>query len=133
MNVAAQNQPYIFPAFGPKPNQALGFSLVGSYAACGCAARCGCTPMVPKIPPQYHIPNEAQKYLSLQELNEFVDKFNHILETNYIPVLPLIFTHFCIPFSPICVMSWYAQSRDKLLNELVKIENDKMVGRKCHW
>lgn len=109
----------------------MALNVDGVHAACGCAAVCGCTPNVAKIPKQYYVPTDASSVISLQELSLFVDEVNHILERTYIPPLPLLFLHFCIPFSPVCIMSCFASSRQKALRELVDAKNSVM--KNCHW
>jgi len=126
----------IYPnALSPNPNAVIYLYLQGGPSVCGCAADCGCgVPTVPKIAPQYAVPAEAVSYISVAELNEFCQDVNYIQEHNSIPILPLIFTHFCIPFSPLCVMSHYETRRTKKLEQLLeKVNTEKFVSRGCHW
>ncbi len=121
----------IIPSFSPTTNQVIVLHLTGSNATCGCAATCGCTPPVAKIAKQYNVPQTASNYITLNELNEFVDEVNVILERGYIPPLPILCTHFCIPFSPICIMGYYQNKRSKELAVLLEKKNASL--RNCHW
>lgn len=119
----------------PPVNTVLSLRVTGTAAACGCAAnRCCGAPEVPKIAPQYFVPDEAAAFLNLDELNAFIREVNTIQENNYIPPIPLMFTHFCLPFSPVCVMSCFESSRNRMLRELVdKTNQQTLVPRGCHW
>eukprot|EP00599_Poterioochromonas_sp_BG-1_P008593 CAMPEP_0173150556 /NCGR_PEP_ID=MMETSP1105-20130129/11036_1 /TAXON_ID=2985 /ORGANISM="Ochromonas sp., Strain BG-1" /LENGTH=152 /DNA_ID=CAMNT_0014065725 /DNA_START=95 /DNA_END=553 /DNA_ORIENTATION=- len=122
---------YHYPPFQPKTDQVMALNLVGENDSCGCAATCGCTPNVAKIPKQYNIPQEAKSLIHLEDLNLFVDEVNRILERTFIPMLPMSFLHFCLPFSPICIMSRYRAKRQKDLNLLLEAKNATM--KDCHW
>jgi hypothetical protein len=91
-------------------------------------------PNAPRIPPQYFTPPEAAGLGSVEELNDIASELNRILAYNYIPPMPLMFTHFCIPFSPFCAMSHYASRTDQKLNGFIESINRKTyVSRNCHW
>jgi hypothetical protein len=124
----------IFPGLYNNPNAVISLHVQGSASFCGCASDCGCTPNVPKISPQYDVPFEARSYLSLSELEEFVRNINFILENNYLPPLPVIFMHFCIPFSPICLLSYYSNRCSNRIDKyLESVNQEKFVSRGCHW
>lgn len=117
-------------------NTVMSLRVSGHAAVCGCAANCCCcgAPAVPKLPPQYFVPEEAAAFMTIEELNSVIHNVNSIQENNYIPVLPLLFTHFCIPFSPICIISCYESSRNRLLREFVdRVNRETFVSRGCHW
>jgi coproporphyrinogen III oxidase-like Fe-S oxidoreductase len=91
-------------------------------------------PNAPRIPPQHFTPPDAAELVSVEELNEIASELNRILAYNHIPPMPLGFTHFCIPFSPFCAMSYYATRTDQKLNEFIESINRKTyVSRNCHW
>lgn len=124
----------MFNAPPPDPNMVLNLPFTGTFATCGCAASCGCTPHVAKIAPQYAVTVEAAPFITLAELNDVVNKANSIVENNFIPPMPLLFLHFCIPFSPICIMGCYASALDSKLNELVAQLNTSVYQQRgCHW
>jgi hypothetical protein len=109
-------------------------SFTGQFDQCGFAADCGCVPNAPRIAPQYFVPPEAAAFVSVAELNEISTELSTIMANNHVPQLPLGFTHFCIPFSPICVMSYYATRTDRKLNEFIESINRRTyVSRNCHW
>jgi hypothetical protein len=123
---------YVAP---PSPaNAVITLSFTGQFDQCGCAADCGCVPNAPRIAPQYFVPPEAAAFVSVAELNEISTELSSILANNHIPPMPLMFTHFCIPFSPVCVLSLYASRTDQKLNEFIESINRKTyVPRNCHW
>jgi hypothetical protein len=91
-------------------------------------------PNAPRIAPQYFVPPEATAFVSVAELNEISTELSSILANNHIPPMPLMFTHFCIPFSPVCVLSLYASRTDQKLNEFIEsINRNTYVPRNCHW
>mmetsp|Transcript_16257 Transcript_16257/g.17603 ORF Transcript_16257/g.17603 Transcript_16257/m.17603 type:complete len:186 (+) Transcript_16257:159-716(+) len=122
-----------YPPFQPKPDQVMALNLVGENDACGFAATCGCgwIPNVAKIPKQYNVPQSANSLIDLKDLNLLVKEVNQILEMNYLPLIPVIFLHFCLPFSPVCIMSHYTTKRQQALNELLEAKNATM--KDCHW
>ncbi len=120
-----------YPIFQPKQGQVLALIIDGTNDACGFAAACGCTPNVSKIPKQYHVPQEASSLIDLEDLNVVINEVNHILETTYIPALPISFLHFCIPFSPVCIFRYCQSQRQEALNELLKVKNAAM--KDAHW
>lgn len=122
-----------YPPFQPKPDQVMALNLVGENDACGFAATCGCgwIPNVAKIPKQYNVPHDANSLIDLEDLNLLIKEVNQILEMNYLPLIPVIFLHFCLPFSPVCIMSHYTTKRQQALNELLEAKNATM--KDCHW
>lgn len=128
---AHHHRTIIYPPFQPKPDQVLALDIDGDNDKFGCATTCGCTPNVAKIPRQYHVPLGAEDLITVEDLNVLADEVNRILETNYIPPFPLIFLHFCLPFSPICIMGSYSSKKQKALQELLEVKNATM--KNCHW
>ena len=76
----------------------------------------------------------ARDFLSAQqELDQLMEEGNKVLKNSHIPPFPLIFTHFCIPFSPICILACYASKREKDLRSLCeKWNNQVFLQRGCH-
>jgi hypothetical protein len=126
---------YYAPPPPPPKNTIITLTFTGTPSHCGCAADMGCgAPSTPTIAPQYFVDPEAQPYISLEELNNLAAEINSIFANNYMPPMPLMFTHFCIPFSPICVLSHYAARFDKALNEFIDRTNrTTYLERNCHW
>jgi hypothetical protein len=126
---------YYAPPPPPPKNTIITLTFTGMPSHCGCAADMGCgAPSTPTIAPQYFVDPEAQPYISLEELNNLAAEINSIFANNYMPPMPLMFTHFCIPFSPICVLSHYAARFDKALNEFIDRTNrTTYLERNCHW
>jgi hypothetical protein len=124
--------PVVHPPYNPQPNHVLPLYAVGTDPTCGCAADCGCgVPNVAKIAKQYNIPPDAHSLIDLLALNTFVDEVNAILVNSFMPPFPIMFLHFCIPFSPVCIMSYYANRGTKGINALLEKVNPTM--RNCHW
>jgi hypothetical protein len=88
----------------------------------------------PRIPRQEVLPPAAESLISLEHLNEVVAGLNTVLAENYMPPLPLLFTHVCIPLSPVCVMAYYASRADQKLKEYITSLNSASgVPRNYHW
>jgi hypothetical protein len=134
MQQAIRNGVLLMNNFQVNQDIVLSLKVQGTNDAFGCAADCGCIPNVAKIPPQYTVPPAATEYISPTELNDIVQRFNHILETNFIPMLPLMFLHMCLPFSPICVLSHCSSRKTKKVDEfLASINQETYLRRSCHW
>jgi hypothetical protein len=116
----------------PLPGEVFGLRVTGQDSQVGlcCNGYKGPSAQVDK---QYALPAEASFCVNLQEVNEFVDKINGILRDTHMPMIPLMLTHFCVPFSPICVLSHYASKRLVQLKALVEEMNTKASVRDSHW
>ncbi len=79
----------------------------GSDAICGCPC-CSCCITTIQFQKQYFIPPETGGRISQEEFDRILKEGNEILQNTHIPVIPTIFMHFCIPFSPICIITCYA-------------------------
>jgi hypothetical protein len=122
----------VLPSYNRQPNHVLPLYAAGSLPTWGCAKDCGCgTPDGPKIAKQYNIPHEAQSCIDLGSLNTFIDEVNEIIEDSYFPLLPLMWSQYCIPFLPESIMGCYASRGVKKMNELLEKTNPTM--RNCHW
>jgi hypothetical protein len=120
----------------PPPNAVVTLSFLGQFDHCGFAADCGCgsSPSAPRIPPQYFVPPEAVKFVSVAELNEIGAELNAILANNFIPASPLCILDVVIPFSDTCIRGYYVSRSEKRLNEFIASINRKSyVSRNCHW
>jgi hypothetical protein len=116
----------------PVPGEVFGLRVTGRDSQCGlcCNVLKGPSGQVDK---QYALTIEASSCVSLQEVNEFVDKINVVLRDTHMPIIPLIFTHFLLPFSPICILACYSSRRQTQLKALVEEMNTKALVRNCHW
>jgi hypothetical protein len=111
----------------PPTNAVVTLSFLGQFDHCGFAADC-------RIPPQYFVPPEAVKFVSVAELNEIGAELNAILANNFIPASPLCILDWVIPFSDMCIRGYYASRSEKRLNEFIDSINRKSyVSRNCHW
>jgi hypothetical protein len=128
------NNNYYAPPPPPK-NTIITLTFTGAASQCGCAADMGFgIPTTPTISPHHFLDPEAQPYISLEELNNLAAEINAIFANNYMPPLPLMFTHFCIPFSPVCVMFYYIARLEKAFNEFIDHMNrTTYLERNCHW
>jgi hypothetical protein len=120
----------------PPPNAVVTLSFLGQFDHCGFAADCGCgsKPCAPRIPPQYFVPPEAVKFVSVAELNEIGAELNAILANNFIPASPLCILDVVIPFSETCIRGYYVSRSEKRLNEFIDSINRKSyLSRNCHW
>lgn len=75
---------------------------------------------------------QVTPFISMGEVNSFRTEFNDIFRTTHIPQMPAMFLHFCIPFSPICLMSYYSQKRERKVKAAVEEWNAKLVPRGAH-
>lgn len=129
MFIGGSAVPVITPGLGNAV--AMTINAEGMDAACGLP--CCCSVGTKQFQTQYFIPPECANCISAAELSRLVEEGNHILRTTHMPVLPIIFMHFCIPFSPICIIASYANSRQEKLRALCKKWNDEVfLARNCH-
>jgi hypothetical protein len=129
MFIGGSAVPVISPSLGNAA--AMTINAEGMDAACGLP--CCCSVTTKQFQTQYFIPPECANCISAAELSRLVEEGNRILSTTHMPVLPIIFTHFCIPFSPICIIAAYANSRQEKLRALCKRWNDEVfLARNCH-
>ncbi len=122
--------PIIAPVNSQAP--AMVVRTEGNDAFCGlpCSPCCYGTIQFQK---QYFIPPETGGRITQQELDQLMEEGNNVLRYSHIPPFPLIFTHFCIPFSPICIMACYASKRERDLRSLCEKWNNKIfLQRGCH-
>jgi hypothetical protein len=125
---------YVYTPPPPPANTVITLNFSGQFWQCGLAADCGCVADAPRIPRQEVLPPVAESLISLEHLNEVVAGLNTVLAENYIPPLPLLFTHVCLPFSPVCVMAYYASRADQKLKEYIASLNSASgVPRNYHW
>jgi hypothetical protein len=83
---------------------------------------CG-VPNLPRLSPQNSVPHDAQPYISLDELNDFVTKLNSISTDNYFPPWPCMPLFFCSVYQMI-----------KKNNEHFEHANrTKYLPRNCKW
>lgn len=119
----------ITPAIGTPP--VLNIQSEGMDSMVGCP--CCCPISTQLFQTQYFIPPECTNLISAAELSRLVEEGNHILKTTHMPVFPIICMHFCIPFSPLCILACYANSRQEKLREMCRKWNDKVfMERNCH-
>jgi hypothetical protein len=89
----------------------------------------GCKGPSTQIAKQYALPAEASFCISLQEVNEFVDKINIILKDTHMPMIPIGF----VPCLLMCIVPCYYSKRQTQLKALVEEMNTKASVRDCHW
>lgn len=120
------------PMMNNAPGQVLALHLTGSDGQCGLCCY-PCNGSAAQIQQQYAIPPEASAVYTMQEINDFVRDINDILQRTNLPIMPLIFMHFCIPFSPICCLFCASSTRQNRLKRYVEQVNEKLKPRNCHW
>ncbi len=104
----------------------------GNDGICGCPC-CSCCISTIQFQKLYFIPPETGGRITQQELDQIMEEGNHILKNTHIPAFPIIFMHFCIPFSPICIMYCYASRRETQLKEMCdKWNNQVFLQRGCN-
>lgn len=59
------------------------------------------------------------------ELKEFMSDAAEIFRVTGMPMCPCIAHHFCIPFSPVCAMLYFAKKRKRELDELLQTWNEE--------
>eukprot|EP00742_Colponemidia_sp_Colp-10_P005280 GILJ01005640.1.p1 GENE.GILJ01005640.1~~GILJ01005640.1.p1 ORF type:complete len:233 (+),score=25.36 GILJ01005640.1:147-845(+) len=107
-------------------------NLVGADSGCGCPILCvGET--LQAVQNDLFLPPELKGVYSLDEFKHFTNEVNHTLHNTHWPIMPCIFTHFCIPFSPVCAMMCCSSRRTKLLRGLLKDESSRMAKQGLYW
>jgi len=91
-------------------------SIVFNDASCGCV---GCVNSNYITPPPF-FPSALQGYITNDDLLDFIDDVNGVYKRTVCPMFPLIFLHFCLPFSPICFASCAASNRKKGLTRALR-------------
>ena len=67
-----------------------------------------------------------RKLLRLVQIDE-------ALQATLVPLFPCIFGHFCLPFSPICYILYYASQRYQRVNGILEKYNANMRDRGYYW
>ncbi len=103
----------------------------GTDAMCGCP--CDAETQTIQFQKQYFVPPECGGRITMEELDSFIQQANQILKMSHIPVFPIICMHFCIPFSPYCIMAYYSRKRKVDLKELCERWNTQvLIARGCN-
>eukprot|EP00743_Colponemidia_sp_Colp-15_P013225 GILK01015284.1.p1 GENE.GILK01015284.1~~GILK01015284.1.p1 ORF type:complete len:258 (+),score=22.09 GILK01015284.1:29-802(+) len=106
--------------------------LTGADSTCGCPVLCvGDTLQVQQN--DMFLAPELSGIYSLEDFKRFANEMNVTLHNTLWPVLPCLFTHFCIPFSPICAMAYCNSKRIRLLRELLKDESKRLACQGLYW
>ena len=96
----------------PPPNTIFVLKFFGQDADCGCP--CGGFPTIQCDPNAWALMDSNLKtILSDRGFNfdNLAAELNTLLSKTWIPMLPCLFAHFIIPFSPICAMKYYEIKR----------------------
>ena len=64
------------------------------------------------------------------DLRKFFDDAKEAFHETGMPMFPCIFHHFCLPFSPICAMSYCKSQRKSRLDELIQNFNHRIANPK---
>jgi len=102
-----------------------------------CGLQCCCFHWY-SSPPQVDIaveaiPVELLRMYSVEEFQKFGEKFNAIYEATAYPLFPGAFTHFCIPFSPLCGVLHFQSKRRAALEDLIRKTNEELKVRELKW
>lgn len=79
------------------------------------------------------IPAELQGLFTTDELSSFVSSVNQAYQDTIMPIIPCIFTHFCLPFSPVCALLYCQSKRRQLLDVIVEEQNKLLVDKRLYW
>lgn len=117
-------------------NSILSFYLTGTDSTFGLPACCffyANAPTCRYIQEVYSIPLEENGVFNVSDMNDLIRNINQILSYTHVPVFPLIFTHFCLPFSPICLKGYCEYERGNELKELLKEVNSRISPHGIHF
>lgn len=104
----------------------------GADSSCGCPRCCPGSSIEVNLSTEF-LPNELHGFYHHSDFKAFVSAINHVLDETHWPVFPCMFTHFCIPFSPVCAMGYCSSQRKKGVEKLVKEENDRIQQFGLYW
>ena len=65
-----------------------------------------------------------------EDLREFMKETEEIYHETGMPMIPCFLHHFCLPFSPICVLCYCQSKRKSRLEDLVEDFNKEKAYRK---
>mmetsp|Transcript_8064 Transcript_8064/g.13419 ORF Transcript_8064/g.13419 Transcript_8064/m.13419 type:complete len:230 (-) Transcript_8064:50-739(-) len=82
---------------------------------------------------KHQLPAELQGRLDMHEVSQFVDAAQKVLNLTVMPMFPCIFTHFCIPFSPVCALYYCQGERQKRLRQIVDEHNAIIAFKGYYW
>jgi hypothetical protein len=99
---------------------------------CGCPIGCKGQAMACNFVPHF-IPDELNEIMTLQEFTEFVAEIDKALQDTHLPMMPCLFGHFCIPFSPICAMMYCQAQRSKRIDAILANSTSKLAERGYYW
>lgn len=79
------------------------------------------------------LPNELEGFLTVEELKAMTKEIDELFARTVMPMFPCLLGHFCLPFSPVCAMMYFANQRDKGLREIFEKHNSMLVERGLYW
>lgn len=131
------NQPNVIPAMMPTVAGAiLTLQFIPNDSICGLPGCCCCYACVPSasyIQDVYAIPLQENPYFNLADMNEMIHKINRIVAETHVPIFPILFTHFCIPFSPICLIGGCHSRRTARIRQLLDETNARVSPHGIHF
>jgi len=112
------------------PTAVYGLTLEGSDPQCGCPVSC-CHSRGPVVPEA--LPEQLRELYTVEQWKMLKKRVDDIQDSTVFPFFPCIFTHFCIPFLPVCVMCCCESRRSSLMQEWADGENARLAVQGLKW
>ena len=85
------------------------------------------SPLQPKFKNRPFFPAKVSDLDIGHELKSLMAKCDGIFHATGMPMVPCVFHHFCLPFSPICAMAYCASRQKSQLDEVVRQFNEEVA------
>jgi hypothetical protein len=80
------------------------------------------------------LPAEISHIITAEEMNQMINEINPILASTHIAGCPMVFMHFLLPCSPICIAKSYRRDREKQVTEVLRRWNENVFSKRgIHW
>jgi len=120
----------------PTPTGVFGLELSGTDPCCGCPCSC-CHATGFTVRDEESgaggMPAGLRGLYTAEEFTRIKKEIDDIFDTTVWPIFPCLFTHFCIPFSPVCAYFYCGSRRMKALASWREKENARLAERGLVW
>eukprot|EP00598_Pedospumella_elongata_P015890 CAMPEP_0184995124 /NCGR_PEP_ID=MMETSP1098-20130426/51818_1 /TAXON_ID=89044 /ORGANISM="Spumella elongata, Strain CCAP 955/1" /LENGTH=202 /DNA_ID=CAMNT_0027521331 /DNA_START=163 /DNA_END=771 /DNA_ORIENTATION=+ len=97
----------------------------GWYGCKGDSVKCNFNP--------HFLPDELNGIITFAEFAAMTKDIDQVLADTHMPMMPLFLGHFCIPFSPICVMMYYHSQRLQRMEQVLQTYTATLAERGYYW
>jgi hypothetical protein len=115
----------------PVPTAIYGLQMQGSDPMCGCPFK-WCHAQA-SVVASVGVPPELASIYSEQEWSKMKRHIDDTYDSTAFPFFPCIFTHFCIPFFPVCVMCCCESRRTSKMKDWADQENARLAVQGLKW